>query len=368
MYKFGSAILMAFVISLLPFVSLVSADLTPISINIIAIQENTSMADKSVFYSITNVEQGFVIQTRDLTDSAGRLTLDLDPGIYEFELGVDFEGTEGFDYFGESLLTVRDEEVGLTVGVQPVGGLVINFIDRDGNPVTDTTLRINCRANYGMQETIEADRFGFVRLDYLPVGQCEFRATAQDFFISYVTDISQGQRENIALRFDEVRVGSRFNGLLVFSFLSLFVGLGIGAFLFYKFGKNTLFGFENNRSEEVKANNNSDIKDNTDLTDDKTGFDDSKQVNNSQKELSDVKKGILLGLRGREKKVVKYLLSLEDEGERLRLSQAKLVRGTGIPKTSLARIVDSLSSKDILDVEKVGKLKKIGLSDFFYSQ
>lgn len=352
MYRFGSAILVALIVSLFPFISLVDASLTPISINVIAIQEETDLAERSVFYRITNVEQGYVITTRDLIDSDGRITLDLDPGIYEFELGVDFEGTEGFDYYGESLITVRDEEVGLTVGVQPVGGLVINFIDRDGNPVTDTTLRIDCGANHGVQETADADRFGFVRLDYLPVGQCEFRATSQDFFISYVTSIEQGQRENIALRFDELHVGSGFNGLLVFSFLSLFVGLGIGAFLFYRFGKDRLFGFD----REV------------DVVDDVEEV-DGEPVVQEEKELSDVKKGILLGLRGREKKVVKYLISQENEkGDRLKLSQAKLVRGTGIPKTSLARIVDSLDSKNILDVEKVGKLKKIGLSEFFYSQ
>lgn len=357
MNPFYKAFVLAFFAFFVFFIIPVSANLEPVTINVIGVQEDTSMADRTILYRLVNVDQGYEISTRDLTDGDGRLNIDLEPGIYEFELGVDFEDTPGFDYYGESLVTVRSGGAGLTVGVQPVGSLTLNFIDRVGNPMSDVSLRVDCFAGHGVQDSVESDRFGFVRLDYLPVGQCDFRATSNDFFISYIADVEQGMRENTTLRFDELRLGSGLNVLFVVSMVSLFVGVSIGLFLLYRFGRR-LVVFRDGSGESVGK-------------DVGLGVGDSKGEGfEGDDSISDVKKGILLGLRGREKKLVEFLIEKEREAgeDGVRLSQAKLVRGTGIPKTSLARLVDSLESKNILSVDKVGKLKKIGLSEFFNSQ
>ena len=46
-------------------------------------------------------------------------------------------------------------------------------------------------------------------------------------------------------------------------------------------------------------------------------------------------------------------------------SQSKVRYSTGIPKTSLGRILDNLVGKKVISIEKVGKLKKISLTDWF---
>ncbi|PIY60613.1 hypothetical protein COY95_00875, partial [Candidatus Woesearchaeota archaeon CG_4_10_14_0_8_um_filter_47_5] len=61
-----------------------------------------------------------------------------------------------------------------------------------------------------------------------------------------------------------------------------------------------------------------------------------------------------------EQNVVTYLLENNGGG-----TQASAKHATGLPLTSLHRYIQSLETKNILVVEKIGKMKKIRLSDWF---
>jgi uncharacterized membrane protein len=65
-------------------------------------------------------------------------------------------------------------------------------------------------------------------------------------------------------------------------------------------------------------------------------------------------------LNEREKKVVQFLL--EEKGI---ATQAKIRNGTAIPKTSLVRVFQSLETKKVVSIEKIGKMKKITVTDWF---
>jgi uncharacterized membrane protein len=89
-----------------------------------------------------------------------------------------------------------------------------------------------------------------------------------------------------------------------------------------------------------------------------------------KKELSSVKEDILTALGKKEQQVVRFMLKEQDISDKKRfyLSQASIVRGADIPKTSLVRIFDSLEQKNILKIEKFGKMKKISFTDWFESK
>jgi len=72
------------------------------------------------------------------------------------------------------------------------------------------------------------------------------------------------------------------------------------------------------------------------------------------------KDDIMKTLNHKEINVVKYLT------EKYKfVSQNELAREVGIPKTSLIRVIDSLKDKNIIEIESIGKFKKIKLTKWF---
>lgn len=69
---------------------------------------------------------------------------------------------------------------------------------------------------------------------------------------------------------------------------------------------------------------------------------------------------IVKTLNPKEKRVVGHLM--ENKGKS---TQVAIKNDTGIPKTSLHRIFTSLEAKNVISIERVGKLKKISLTTWF---
>ncbi|MBT3721363.1 winged helix-turn-helix transcriptional regulator, partial [archaeon] len=67
---------------------------------------------------------------------------------------------------------------------------------------------------------------------------------------------------------------------------------------------------------------------------------------------------IMRTLDFKEQNVVKYLME-----KNCRITQNEISREVGIPKTSLIRVIENLEKKHIIDVEKIGKFKKLELTN-----
>jgi uncharacterized membrane protein len=65
-------------------------------------------------------------------------------------------------------------------------------------------------------------------------------------------------------------------------------------------------------------------------------------------------------LNAKEKEIVSFL-----ELNKGKALQSQIRHHTGIPRTSLARIIKGLEDKNILQVRKEGKAVKIKLTDWF---
>jgi uncharacterized membrane protein len=70
-------------------------------------------------------------------------------------------------------------------------------------------------------------------------------------------------------------------------------------------------------------------------------------------------KDILQTLSERERSITEYLM---EHGE---VYQNKVSHELHIPKTSLVRILSSLEGKKVIEIEKIGKTKKIRLNSWF---
>lgn len=68
-------------------------------------------------------------------------------------------------------------------------------------------------------------------------------------------------------------------------------------------------------------------------------------------------------LKDKEKEIIEFIV--ESKGK---TTQAKIYHETGIPKASLFRYIQALTMKNIIEVKKIGKVKKIKFSDWFLEE
>ena len=71
-------------------------------------------------------------------------------------------------------------------------------------------------------------------------------------------------------------------------------------------------------------------------------------------------KDIINTLNDKESLVVNFLLEHENKS-----TQSKLKYGVNIPKTTLSRLLEKLEAKNIINIERIGKAKKIELTGWF---
>ena len=83
----------------------------------------------------------------------------------------------------------------------------------------------------------------------------------------------------------------------------------------------------------------------------------------------------MTALNANERKVVSFILDEQEKhvaktgsAKGFYLHQAKIVYGTGIAKTTLVRLLQSLEQKKIIEWEKAGKIKKVKLTEWFNSK
>ncbi|MCH8818859.1 MAG: Lrp/AsnC family transcriptional regulator, partial [Acidobacteria bacterium] len=88
-----------------------------------------------------------------------------------------------------------------------------------------------------------------------------------------------------------------------------------------------------------------------------------------------IKEDIITTLGTKEGQVINFLLEEQkkyvDEGKNAKnfyVSQATIIRGLQMPKTSMTRVLESLKNKNIINIEKIGKLKKISFTEWFDSK
>ena len=335
-------------ILLILLAEIVSAQTTPLTIQTQYVSSSIPTVSTPINYIIHYLDNDQVVKGTILLDESGMFKIDAKSGFVDLTLSIDDSITQGYDFFGQNSFFVNQTNTVFVV-VFPVGSARVMVVDEKERPIK-APVRIDCSRSNGVQGYFTTDDFGVVEADFLPVGNCVFRSAIENIVISKSIEISQGSKQEVVLKLDGYDKNENS-----FSWIIIIVIIIIIAIVFLLFFKN-IFKKENGQESKIKKK-------------------DEDTIETISTTSSSAKEDIMTALNNKEKQVAKFLLeeqlSAEKEGksiEKFYVSQATLVRGADIPKTSLTRVLESLTQKNIIVVEKIGKLKKISLTDWFNSK
>lgn len=279
--------------------------------------------DLHVNLEIVNKEANERINTLKYVGDNGLVKLYLSKGIYDITLKVDKIETNGRDNFIK-FDQIIDNNVNKTVYLLSVGSVIGNVYDENGNAIKGAQIKVECSGSYGQTENKVSDKFGSFSLYWLPVGYCRISSMYSNRVGYKDIEIKKGELNNIDITLS-TGILSGFN----FKFIVILVLIAIVA--------------EFIRRSYITRKKKNAIKKET-----------------KEKELSSRTEDIIKTLKDNEKYVVNFLLDNDYKS-----TQATIRHNTGIPRTSLSRILKSLETKKIVEVEKVGKLIKVRLTPWF---
>lgn len=207
-----------------------------------------------------------------------------------------------------------------------IKGTVMDSLD---NLVAGAELKADCLEG----KIFITDKFGSFLMGNLPEGKCRVYANFKDG-VGFKDIIIENGTMDLEIKLDKTIVNisrDKDNLFLVVVLIILAVLISL-IFLYFKLLK-----------KEKKL---------------------EKQELKEEKEIKELKqkrvKDIFPTLNSKEKKVVEFLLTNKHQS-----SQATIRHNTGISRTSLARCLKGLEAKKIISIEKIGKLVKIKLTDWF---
>jgi LPXTG-motif cell wall-anchored protein len=253
----------------------------------------------------------------------GKMDLQLSPGSWSLTLRLDITSTVGKDYYSYLELMVN-RNINQTVFMQPVGSLMGEVIDENNNLIPDASIKFNCGGDYGHLGTLNTDEFGSFSADWLPVGSCRVSALNGNKAGSANVQIAQGQLSEVTITLSKGVAPNNED----YTWMAALIGLilAIAGFLIYRRKKKPTLPEE--PAEPVKRNGHMD--------------------------------NILHAIDENERRIVEALM---EEGGKSQ--QNKLGRKLDMPKSSLSRAVSGLASRDIVKTEKLGRIKRIELSEWF---
>ena len=261
------------------------------------------------------------------------LKLKLEEGQYKAVIRADDLSTPGNDYFKKTDLIVENSLI-QGIFLYPVGTVKGIVKDKLDNIVGDAELKFECSPNPEIDYPSKTDKFGGFFVNFVPVGKCKIFASCNEAIGFTEINVSRGSLLDIEINLDKSILPIKRN-----IFLDIFVLLVIitafilvAAWIFQK------------KKEHVPA---------------------VKKAAEQKHGMSKRTEDILQTLNERQKKIVNYLLEHEYKGKRYEGIQSDIRREIGVPRTSLARAIESLKIKKILEVEKAGKAVKLKLTDWF---
>lgn len=290
-----------------------------------------TLRDYNTKLIVGDIHAGLVIENKNTgkktnslkyVSKEGIFELLLEPSQYVITFKVDIIDTSGTDYFFKSDFDAT-MDIQKEIYLLPIGSLIGIVYDKKGNVVRNAEVNFKSNKDYCAVDELRTDNSGIFSVD-LPVGKCKISATNGNCVGYADVNIEQGTLNEVDIKLNKTISSSNW---IYFIFL-------IFAFLL------TLY-FVNKSQKKSKRILN------------------KKQANKDKKKGSRIN-DIFNTLNENEKSIVNFLMENENKS-----SQSKLKYGVNIPKTTLSRLLEKLELKNIIKIERIGKLKKIELTDWF---
>ena len=267
-------------------------------------------------------QNGNTLDTLRFVGEDGKMQLQLSPGLWDITLKLDITSTVGKDYFSRLSVIVNGNTTD-TAFMQPVGSLMGEVYDSSNSLVPGATIKFECQGDYGVTGDMTSDQFGSFSAEWLPIGSCKVSALKGERVGSQTVQIAQGQLSEARLMLEQkVITEPDYSRLII-----IVVIVVIAAAVFF---------FLRKRSRPIV-------------------IEESKEIT-PDKHMND----ILSALDETEKSIMENLLQMG--GKSL---QSKIGRELSLPKSSLSRAIGGLEARNIVKTEKLGRIKRVELSEWF---
>lgn len=299
-------------------------------------------------------ETGGTINLTKFIDKRGTFSYKISPGKWSLLIYVDNVSTPETDYFGQSIYTITDDIVtrGEVLYIVPVGSLEIVVSDPSGNLVAGADVDVKCKSE---RKSAKTDKFGSFKADSLPAGECKIYAASNNLVGSVDAVVEKGFSKSVEVTLSEEVKTSYFKGYFYYVLgAALFIVLFFVAYIFIR--KRVKKEVREEFVRKVKKR----LVRKAERKEAKAEKKAKEEKEEGKGELNPRARDVMRTLNDKEQKVINILLQSGNKS-----TQAAIRNETGIPKTTLARIFQSLESKNVLKVETIGKLKKIELTGWF---
>jgi uncharacterized membrane protein len=279
---------------------------------------------------------------------SGNLILHLNKDVYELELMADSLDTPGGDYYYRGVVDANSD-VHETIQFLPAGSLR-GTVYQNNQIIENAIVKFVCGKQYGQVFDTATDVYGSFSDDYLPVGECRIYAKKNDAVGFMDVNIKAGEIASI-----DVLLNKHKSNTMQFFLIGLLVVVGIIVILIVLY----LHMIKKNSSKRTANEKESAGIQDTDehLEQQSPAYSNGVLALNKNKRARD----ILKTMSPKEKQLVEQLWANKE------MYQNRIVHETGIPKTTLVRILYALEQKNIIAIQKIGKTKKIKLTKWFLS-
>ncbi|RLG13435.1 MAG: hypothetical protein DRN71_04830 [Candidatus Nanohalarchaeota archaeon] len=237
----------------------------------------------------------------------------------------DILNTTGKDYYAAYTIELN-ADINKTIYLLPVGsveGMV--YTDKKQTQVVEgAILKFDCNADYGDPKDMTTDTFGSFKSEWLPATTCRIYAKHENQVGSTEVTISPGTLSNTQIILDKDTAVKDHKIQLLLAAVGLIL-LVMFLIRLRKYSSKT-----------------------------------PKKEHDQAPQLPKRTKDIINTLNQKEKSIVTFLLENNNES-----TQNKIYHSTFIPKTSLTRSLLLLEQKRIIQIEKLGNLRKIKLTEWF---
>ncbi len=253
----------------------------------------------------------------------GRMVLQLPPATWDITLKLDLTDTPGKDFYSQFEVMLNSDE-NLTAFMQPVGSLTGDVVDQDNNLIPSAQIKLECSGDYGETGPLSSDEFGSFSADWLPVGSCKVSALSGRAGSSTV-EITRGGVASVRITLQQ-GVANAAQDYAWMIALAVAVLVPLAAFAMMKKGSGQ--PREDEGPEEIEP--------------------DSRMGD------------ILHALDENERRILELLMTKGGESQ-----QNIIGRELDFPKSSLSRAVRGLKARNLVETERLGRVKRVELSDWF---
>jgi DNA-binding transcriptional ArsR family regulator len=297
-----------------------------INLEIRDITYNTLVTNAHLELFLRNRESLEEFNTLRYVDDSGSMGIQLDSGTWTLVVKLDELSSSGKDYYSELELDVFENNT-ITIYIQPVGSLFGYVLDSKGALVTGAEIIFECSAAYGETDSETSNDYGSFNKPWLPVGSCRVSAKKNGMAGSTLLTIEKGK-----LIEADVTLSEEVSSDTVFELWWFFLaGIIIFALLVLATRRRSAPFARESKSKGILKT---------------VRMDD-----------------ILSALDAPEKEIMGIIL--REGGESI---QSKIQRELSMPKSTLSRYVASLESRGLIKTEKLGRIKKIELSESFLNR